>query len=65
MIAATSTDQLPELTQKLRDVIQTNDAATAFPPDALPVLEQIDSIVQEQGIPEVLIACRERNRTSS
>jgi hypothetical protein len=41
------------LTKKLRDVIQTNGASTKFPPDALPVLEEIDSIVQDNGVPEV------------
>jgi hypothetical protein len=51
--AATATEQLPELTKKLRDVIQTNGASTKFPPDALPVLEEIDSIVQDNGVPEI------------
>lgn len=54
VLAATATDQLPELTQQLRDIIQSDGVATTFPPDALPVLQQIDSVAQETGAPEVM-----------
>lgn len=53
--AATAMDQLPELKQKLRDIIESVGTSTAFPPGALPVLEQIDDIVQEAGVPKVWI----------
>jgi hypothetical protein len=51
--AASAAEQLPELKQKLKGIIQSVGSSTAFPPDALPVLEQIDEIVQETGVPEI------------
>ena len=51
--AAASMHQLPELVYKLRDIIQADCASTRFPPEALPVLEDIDSVVLQCGVPQV------------
>lgn len=56
VLAATATDKLPELKQKLKDFIDTVGTSTAFPPEALPVLEEIDAVAQENGVPEVCAA---------
>lgn len=51
--ASSRADKLPELKKQLMDIIEVLDGKPGFPPEALPLLQQIDYIVDEIGAPEV------------